>query len=106
MLYADTTNELRMILNREMWAEQVPLKVSEKTMTRCECEEITFREVAEVARQHATPLDFDELRNEAGCGRLCTACHCDLKKYLAARKIPVPEPIEGELVGLEADQAA
>lgn len=78
------------------------MDVSDKTMTRCECEEVTFREVAEVARRHA-PLDFDELRNEARCGRLCTACHCDLKKYLAARKIPVREPAESELVGLEVN---
>lgn len=53
-------------------------------MTRCECTELSFDEVARrVEREGAT---LDEIAERTGCGRLCTACLPDLRAHLAARR--------------------
>ncbi len=50
-------------------------------MTRCECQEVEFKDVVNCARVEGI-WDFDTLREKVGCGQICTACHCDLKKAL------------------------
>jgi bacterioferritin-associated ferredoxin len=51
-------------------------------MTRCECAEISF---AEVARQVAQPGgSLDEVGRRTGCGQTCTACVKDLRRFLAS----------------------
>lgn len=64
-------------------------------MTRCECHEVPFSRVARHARRHPEQ-DFDTVMEETGCGQTCTACHCDLKAYLQARKVerPVTVPVQ------------
>jgi bacterioferritin-associated ferredoxin len=52
-------------------------------MTRCECAEVTFAEVAH--RVRAEGLSLDEVATRTGCGGNCTACVPDLVRYLAAR---------------------
>jgi|GEM_PF-5400904 len=59
-------------------------------MTRCECHGVPFARVLAYARRHDL-WEFDSLIAAVGCGRTCTACHCDLKLYLdAARRSPSP----------------
>lgn len=52
-------------------------------MTRCECAELPFDEVARRVREDGVP--FEELQERTGCGRLCTACLPDLRDHLARR---------------------
>jgi NAD(P)H-nitrite reductase large subunit len=52
-------------------------------MTRCECAEVSFAEVAR--RVHAEGLSLDEVATRTGCGGTCTACVPDLVRYLDAR---------------------
>jgi NAD(P)H-nitrite reductase large subunit len=52
-------------------------------MTRCECAEVTFAEVAR--RVNAEGLSLDEVATRTGCGGTCTACVPDLVQYLAVR---------------------
>jgi bacterioferritin-associated ferredoxin len=50
-------------------------------MTRCECAELPFDEVARRLREDG--LSLEELQDRTGCGRLCTACLGDLRAHLA-----------------------
>jgi NAD(P)H-nitrite reductase large subunit len=50
-------------------------------MTRCECAEIPFDEVARCVREEG--LSLEEVSERTGCGRLCTACLPDLRHHLA-----------------------
>jgi bacterioferritin-associated ferredoxin len=51
-------------------------------MTRCECHQVEFSTVARYAQKHGV-WDFEVLCRRAQCGDICTACHCDLRQYLA-----------------------
>ena len=51
-------------------------------MTRCECAELPFEEVARHLREEGTSLE--EIQERTGCGRLCSACLPDLRAHLAA----------------------
>jgi NAD(P)H-nitrite reductase large subunit len=53
-------------------------------MTRCECAELSFGEVARRLREDGASLD--EVMDRTGCGRLCTACLGDLLAHLARRR--------------------
>jgi len=53
-------------------------------MTRCECAELSFEEVARRLREDR--LTLEEVAERTGCGRLCTACLQDLHAHLAARR--------------------
>jgi bacterioferritin-associated ferredoxin len=53
-------------------------------MTRCECAELSFDEIARRVREQG--LSLESLQRETGCGRLCTACLPDLHDHLAARR--------------------
>ncbi len=53
-------------------------------MTRCECVELPFDEVARRVREDG--LSLEELQDRTGCGRLCTACLPDLRAHLARRR--------------------
>ena len=54
-------------------------------MTRCECHEVEFEEVARNAEKTGIwTLKF--ATRHSGCGQTCTACHCDLKAFLAERR--------------------
>ena len=51
-------------------------------MTRCECAEVSF---PEIARQVDAGASFDEVSRKTGCGTTCTACLPDLRRFLASR---------------------
>jgi bacterioferritin-associated ferredoxin len=53
-------------------------------MTRCECAELPFDEVARRVREEGASLE--EVQERTGCGRLCAACLPDLRSHLAARR--------------------
>ena len=53
-----------------------------RTMTRCECAEVGFQEIA---RQMDAGASFDEVSARTGCGTTCTACLPDLRRFLASR---------------------
>ena len=53
-------------------------------MTRCECAEVPFEEVARRIREDGSALE--EVQDRTGCGRLCSACLPDLRDHLAARR--------------------
>jgi len=52
-------------------------------MTRCECAQVSFQEVARRMRDEGASAD--EACRRTGCGRLCTACVPDLERFLASR---------------------
>ena len=52
-------------------------------MSRCECVELPFDEVARRIRVDGATLE--EVQERTGCGRLCSACLPDLRAHLAAR---------------------
>ena len=54
-----------------------------QAMTRCECAELSFDEVARRIREGAS---FEEVQERTGCGRLCSACLPDLRDHLARRR--------------------
>jgi len=49
-------------------------------MTRCECSELAFEEIARRIREEG--LSFAECSRRTGCGQTCTACLPDLQAYL------------------------
>jgi bacterioferritin-associated ferredoxin len=49
-------------------------------MTRCECAEVSFDEIARRMREDG--LSLEEIASRTGCGRLCTACLPDLHAHL------------------------
>ncbi len=51
-----------------------------RAMTRCECAEMPFPEVARRLREEGQSLS--ELGRRTGCGQTCTACLPDLQAYL------------------------
>ena len=53
-------------------------------MTRCECVELPFEEIAR--RLDEEGLTLGELQDRTGCGLLCTACLPDLRAHLARRR--------------------
>jgi NAD(P)H-nitrite reductase large subunit len=53
-------------------------------MTRCECAELPFEEVARRVLEDGASLE--EVQERTGCGRLCTACLPDLSAHLARRR--------------------
>ncbi|HEY7409222.1 MAG TPA: (2Fe-2S)-binding protein [Vicinamibacteria bacterium] len=53
-----------------------------RTMTRCECAEVSFQEIA--GRMVAGGETFEEATRQTGCGQTCTACLPDLRAYLRA----------------------
>jgi hypothetical protein len=55
-----------------------------RPMTRCECAELPFDEVARRLREEGVSLE--EVQEKTGCGRLCSACLPDLCAHLAARR--------------------
>jgi bacterioferritin-associated ferredoxin len=55
-----------------------------RRMTRCECAELPFDEVARRVREEGRTLE--EVQERTGCGRLCSACLPDLRDHLAARR--------------------
>jgi NAD(P)H-nitrite reductase large subunit len=56
------------------------------SMTRCECAEMTFADLARRLRERGASLDA--LLAETGAGLLCTACLPDLRAHLAAPAEP------------------
>lgn len=55
-----------------------------RCMTRCECAELPFDEVARRVREEGSTLE--EVQERTGCGRMCSACLPDLRDHLAARR--------------------
>ena len=53
-------------------------------MTRCECAELPFDEVARRVREEGATLE--EVQERTGCGRMCSACLPDLRAHLAVRR--------------------
>ncbi len=54
-----------------------------RPMTRCECEEVGFDQVAERV-EAGEPLQ--QVAERTGCGRNCSACVDDLLRHLHARR--------------------
>jgi NAD(P)H-nitrite reductase large subunit len=50
-------------------------------MTRCECADVSFQEIAR--EMAATGSSLDEAGGRTGCGLTCTACLPDLRRYLS-----------------------
>jgi len=59
-------------------------------MSRCECAEMTFDELAR--RMREARVGLDEVQAETGAGLLCTACLPDLRDHLGGAGIEVPAP--------------
>ena len=55
-----------------------------RAMTRCECAEMPFAEVARRLREEGQSLA--ELSRRTGCGQTCTACVPDLEEFLARHR--------------------
>jgi bacterioferritin-associated ferredoxin len=51
-------------------------------MTRCECADVSFEEIAREMR--AGEVSVDEARRRTGCGVTCTACLPDLRRFLSS----------------------
>lgn len=51
-------------------------------MTRCECAEVAFEEVAR--RAELERISLREACRRTGCGSLCSACQPDLESFLAS----------------------
>ena len=54
-----------------------------RAMTRCECAELPFEEIARRMREDGVTLG--ELARRTGCGETCTACVPDLEEFLVRR---------------------
>lgn len=66
-------------------------------MTRCECHETDFADIAQIARRTGVH-EFAQVLQVSGCGKTCTACHCDLKHYLRRHLHPETPAIIPALV--------
>jgi bacterioferritin-associated ferredoxin len=53
-----------------------------RAMTRCECADVTFQEIAR--QMAASNGSLDEAVRRTGCGQTCTACLPDLRRYLSS----------------------
>ena len=60
-----------------------------RAMTRCECAELSFDELARRLREAGR--SFDQLQAETGVGLLCTACLPELRAHLARAGVAVAE---------------
>ena len=54
--------------------------VEYRPMTRCECAEISFDEIAR--RMQEKGITLEEVCERTGCGRTCTACIPDLRAHV------------------------
>ena len=54
-------------------------------MTRCECAELTFDEIADLAQREGIE-GFGLLCKRTGCAATCTACKPDLESFLDGRR--------------------
>jgi bacterioferritin-associated ferredoxin len=54
-------------------------------MTRCECADVSFEEMARQMKSAAA--SFEEARRRTGCGQTCTACLPDLRRFLASSSL-------------------
>jgi bacterioferritin-associated ferredoxin len=52
-----------------------------RAMTRCECADVSFQEIAR--EMASTRRSLEETTRRNGCGQNCTACLPDLLKYFA-----------------------
>ena len=52
-----------------------------RPMTRCECADVSFQEIAR--EMASTGRSLEETTRRSGCGQNCTACLPDLLKYFA-----------------------
>ena len=57
-------------------------RLAPEAMTRCECAEVSFTEIA--ARMAAEGSSLDEVVRKTGCGTTCTACLPDLRRFLSS----------------------
>jgi bacterioferritin-associated ferredoxin len=64
-------------------SEDLPAPIG-RAMTRCECAEVSFEEIARRIEQERSTLE-DQTRR-TGCGGNCTACLPDLRRFLATRR--------------------
>jgi bacterioferritin-associated ferredoxin len=55
-----------------------------RAMTRCECADLPFAEIAHRMRHEGQTLA--EMGRRTGCGQTCTACLPDLEEYLARHR--------------------
>ena len=53
-----------------------------RLMTRCECAELSFEEIADLASREGIEA-FGLLCTRTGCAATCTACKPDLEAFLA-----------------------
>ena len=53
-------------------------------MTRCECAEVSFDEVARRMRDEG--LSLEDISQRTGCGRICSACLPDLRSHVCKRR--------------------
>jgi NAD(P)H-nitrite reductase large subunit len=51
-------------------------------MTRCECADVSFQEIARTMAASGAPLD--EALRRTGCGQTCTACVRDLARFVSS----------------------
>jgi bacterioferritin-associated ferredoxin len=54
--------------------------LSGRAMTRCECADVSFEEIARTIRREDVSLE--EISRRTGCAGNCTACLPDLRRYL------------------------
>lgn len=55
-----------------------------RAMTRCECAEVSFQEIAN--RMDVERTSLEEVCRRTQCGNTCTACLPDLARFIAARQ--------------------
>jgi NAD(P)H-nitrite reductase large subunit len=53
----------------------------QRPMTRCECADVAFQEIAR--HMAASGSSLEEASRRTGCGQTCTACLPDLHQYLS-----------------------
>jgi bacterioferritin-associated ferredoxin len=51
-------------------------------MTRCECAELSFEEIARQVKAPGSSLE--DVGRRTGCGQTCTACLGDLRRFLGS----------------------
>ena len=53
-----------------------------RAMTRCECADVSFQEIAR--QMAANGGSLDDVQRRTGCGGTCTACVPDLRRFLSS----------------------
>ncbi|MEE8105065.1 MAG: hypothetical protein V3T86_05980 [Planctomycetota bacterium] len=61
-------------------------------MTRCECAEMSFEQIADLADREGIET-FSFLCTRTGCCSTCTACGPDLKAFLDARSVTTEDGV-------------